>query len=103
MLESQGRNTAPALTIAALSLVAADGDAMILMMPADHMIKGVEQFQQAIRIASRFVANDFLFTFGISPKNELAGATIPIVSPRLMWAGLAKEIFFIYFYGFYHL
>lgn len=67
VLESQGRNTAPALTIAALSLVADGGDAMMLMMPADHMIKDVAQFQRAVRIASHFVADDYLFTFGISP------------------------------------
>ncbi len=67
ILESKGRNTAPALTIAALELMRDDADPVMLMMPADHMIKDVAQFQQAILIAARFVEQDYLFTFGISP------------------------------------
>lgn len=67
VLESKGRNTAPALTIAALALMQDGNDPIMLMMPADHMIKDIQQFQQAIYVASRFVEQDYLFTFGIAP------------------------------------
>ena len=67
ILESKGRNTAPALTVAALAFTAEGKDPMLLMMPADHMIKDVKQFQDAIRVASPFVEQDYLFTFGIEP------------------------------------
>ncbi len=67
VLESKGKNTAPALTVAAQLLLADDNDAMMLMMPADHMIKDVSQFLQAITIASKYVEQDYLFTFGIEP------------------------------------
>ncbi len=67
ILESVGRNTAPALTIAALKLTQAHDDVMMLMMPADHVIKNIAMFQQAILVASNYVEKDYLFTFGISP------------------------------------
>ena len=44
ILESEGRNTAPALTVAALSIVEEFNDPIIIMMPADHLIKDIGLF-----------------------------------------------------------
>ena len=48
VLEPVGRNTAPALTLAALTLMKSDPDAVMLVMPADHVIQNNEAFQLAV-------------------------------------------------------
>ena len=48
LLEPKGRNTAPALTIAALYLVDKEADAMMVAMPADHVIPDQESFAVAV-------------------------------------------------------
>lgn len=73
MLEPVGRNTAPALTIAALSIVREFGDAVMLVMPADHVIKQQEVFQDAIRCAYVAAQAGTLATFGIVPTRPETG------------------------------
>jgi len=51
LLEPQGRNTAPALTIAALYLLDKDPDALMVAMPADHVIPDPESFTAAVEQA----------------------------------------------------
>ena len=48
ILEPIGRNTAPALTLAALNILGKQDDAVMLVMPADHVIKNTDAFHQAI-------------------------------------------------------
>ena len=50
VLEPVGRNTAPALTVAALWQLRSGNDAVLLMMPADHLIKNNQAFQDAITL-----------------------------------------------------
>ena len=49
ILEPEGRNTAPALTLAALYLLELDPDAMMVVMPADHVMTEPQQFVDAVR------------------------------------------------------
>ena len=65
VLEPVGRNTAPAIAVAALMLSRDDPDALMLVLPADHLIGDVEAFHAAIRTASGAAKNGHLTTFGI--------------------------------------
>jgi mannose-1-phosphate guanylyltransferase/mannose-6-phosphate isomerase len=73
VLEPAGRNTAPALTCAAL-LSAEDGeDPILLMMPADHIIEEVTEFHGAIVGGFRLADQGYLITFGIVPDRPETG------------------------------
>jgi mannose-1-phosphate guanylyltransferase/mannose-6-phosphate isomerase len=67
VLEPVGRNTAPALTCAALISHQDGHDPLLLMMPADHVIRDVAEFQRAIIAGMAFAQQGFLVTFGIVP------------------------------------
>lgn len=74
ILEPQGRNTAPAVALAALALKAAgDGDAPMLVMPSDHLIADVAAFQRAIALALPAARAGQLVTFGIRPTEPATG------------------------------
>ena len=70
VLEPVGRNTAPAIALAALS---ADPDAALLVMPSDHVIADVDAFHAAIRRALPLVEDGWLVTFGITPDAPETG------------------------------
>jgi len=65
LLEPEGRNTAPALTIAALYLVDKEADAMMVVMPADHVIPDSEAFTAAVEQGGELAAEGYLVTFGV--------------------------------------
>ena len=65
VLEPVGRNTAPAIAVAALMLSREDPDARMLVLPADHLIGDIGAFHQAIRMASEAAQDGHLTTFGI--------------------------------------
>lgn len=67
ILEPCGRNTAPAITIAALAAQGMDPDALLLVLPADHLIKDVHGFHNALDIARKSALDGALSTFGIVP------------------------------------
>ncbi len=73
ILEPKGRNTAPAVALAALSIAAEDGDALMLVMPADHVIKDVEAFQSVVQSGARAALDGKLVTFGIVPTRPETG------------------------------
>jgi len=70
VLEPVGRNTAPAIALAALAaLKAAPGtDPVLLVLPADHVIRDVEPFRQAVRAALPAAEQGHLVTFGVVPR-----------------------------------
>ena len=72
-LEPVGRNTAPAVAVAALQAVVQDPSALILILPADHLIADVPAFHEALRVAGEFADHDFLVTFGIVPDRPETG------------------------------
>ena len=70
ILEPAGRNTAPAIALAAL---AADPAAPLLVMPSDHVIGDVDAFLAAVEAALPLVADGWLVTFGIAPDAPETG------------------------------
>ncbi len=73
ILEPEGRNTAPAIALAALLARDVDPDLLLLIMPADHVIKDVAAFQAAVQRGVEAAANGKLVTFGIVPKTPETG------------------------------
>jgi mannose-1-phosphate guanylyltransferase/mannose-6-phosphate isomerase len=73
ILEPEGRNTAPALTVVAQSLMQQAEDAVMVMMPADHIIVDIPRFQQAIQAGYQMAEQGFLITFGIKPQHAETG------------------------------
>jgi mannose-1-phosphate guanylyltransferase/mannose-6-phosphate isomerase len=78
VLEPFGRNTAPAITLAALAALKNastrnGGDPALLVLPADHVIRDLAAFQQAVRIALPAVEQGKLVTFGIVPSAPETG------------------------------
>ncbi len=73
LIEPAGRNTAPAVLAAALRLAKRDENALMLVLPSDHMIPDAEAFRQAVAAAvPRALAGD-LVTFGIAPTRAETG------------------------------
>jgi mannose-1-phosphate guanylyltransferase/mannose-6-phosphate isomerase len=74
LLEPFGRNTAPAIALAALvARQRADDDALLLVMPADHVIKDTSAFADAISVAAVAAAEGRLATFGVVPDRPETG------------------------------
>jgi mannose-1-phosphate guanylyltransferase/mannose-6-phosphate isomerase len=65
VLEPVGRNTAPAVAVAALKLQQLDENALMLVLPADHLISDLAAFHRAVQIAASAARNGRLATFGI--------------------------------------
>jgi mannose-1-phosphate guanylyltransferase len=73
ILEPAGRNTAPAIALAALTAIKKAQDPLLLVLAADHVIADVEVFQQAVVAATEFANADQLVTFGIVPTAAETG------------------------------
>ncbi|OGI53231.1 MAG: mannose-1-phosphate guanylyltransferase/mannose-6-phosphate isomerase [Candidatus Muproteobacteria bacterium RIFCSPHIGHO2_01_60_12] len=74
ILEPVGRNTAPALTLAALTLLkTAPDDELMLVMPADHVIQDNKKFHAAVREGIALAEKGQLVTFGIVPATPETG------------------------------
>ncbi|MGB2149530.1 MAG: mannose-1-phosphate guanylyltransferase/mannose-6-phosphate isomerase [Cobetia amphilecti] len=67
LLEPVGRNTAPALALAAMAALELDENPTLLVMPADHVIEEEREFQKAVEQGKALVASGKLVTFGIEP------------------------------------
>ncbi|WP_334096140.1 mannose-1-phosphate guanylyltransferase/mannose-6-phosphate isomerase [Helicobacter typhlonius] len=78
ILESYGKNTAPALTFAALCVLESYeldtiADDIILALPSDHLIKNTQNYQDSIKQAIELAKKGFLVTFGIKPDSPHTG------------------------------
>lgn len=71
VLEPFGRNTAPALTLAALAVQ--EADPVLLVMPADHVIRDLDGFQGAIDAGIPAALDNAIVTFGIVPDHAETG------------------------------
>ncbi|GIW78846.1 MAG: mannose-1-phosphate guanylyltransferase [Gemmatales bacterium] len=73
--EPFGRDTAACIGLGACLMADADPDAIMLVMPADHIIEPAQQFQRAIRAAEQITIDrpSALVTFGISPTYPATG------------------------------
>ena len=73
ILEPVGRNTAPAVAVAALKLMEVDENALMLVLPADHLISDVKAFHQSVQTAAKAALDGRLTTFGIIAKSPETG------------------------------
>ncbi|MBT5772245.1 MAG: mannose-1-phosphate guanylyltransferase/mannose-6-phosphate isomerase, partial [Flavobacteriaceae bacterium] len=73
ILEPEGRNTAPAVALAALQFINKGEDPILLVLSTDHLIKNIEAFHQSITIASKLAENNKLITFGVVPDKAETG------------------------------
>jgi mannose-1-phosphate guanylyltransferase / mannose-6-phosphate isomerase len=71
LLEPMGKNTAPAVALAALSMESPDE--VLLVLPADHVITDIEAFQTGIKEAEALAQRGYLVTFGIVPTHAETG------------------------------
>jgi mannose-1-phosphate guanylyltransferase/mannose-6-phosphate isomerase len=92
LLEPVGRNTAPAVAVAALAALKAadkDADPVLLVLPADHVIRDVAAFQAAVQVGLKAAEAGQLVTFGVVPakpetgygyirRDEGTGAVFPV-------------------------
>jgi len=74
LLEPLGRNTAPAIALAAFYLQELSGpDAIMLVLPADHLIRDQAQFESSVADARSLAGQGYLVTFGIHPTHAETG------------------------------
>ncbi|UZE96303.1 mannose-1-phosphate guanylyltransferase/mannose-6-phosphate isomerase [Alkalimarinus alittae] len=73
LLEPFGRNTAPAVALAAFSILENGQDDVMLVLPADHVIENIEPFHHALKIASAAAQSGEMVLFGITPDKPETG------------------------------
>jgi len=67
ILEPIGRNTAPAIAVAALQAISSGKDPLLLILAADHLIENIIEFKRVIQSAKNYAHQGRLVTFGIVP------------------------------------
>lgn len=73
LLEPMAKNTAPAIAAACCSAVEQDKDAVVIILPSDHVIKDKDAFKEAIERAVKQAEKGYLVTFGIVPTFPATG------------------------------
>ena len=73
LLEPVARNTAPAATVAAVHLAKEDPDAVVVIMPSDHLVREPTVFKAAVELAVEAVNLGRLVTFGVAPTRADTG------------------------------
>lgn len=70
LLEPIGRNTAPAIALACLTL---DSEELVLVTPSDHLIKDEIEYEKVVKQAKQLAQENYLVTFGITPTYPETG------------------------------
>jgi len=74
ILEPEAKNTAPAALLASLYVQQYYGrDALLLILPADHLIRDIDAFHRAVRVAVMSAKEGHLVTFGVTPTHPETG------------------------------
>ncbi len=73
ILEPEGRNTAPAVALAAHEAMKTDDDAILVVLPSDHVIQKTALFLEALTTAIGLAKDDALVTFGVVPDKPETG------------------------------
>jgi mannose-1-phosphate guanylyltransferase/mannose-6-phosphate isomerase len=73
VLEPLARNTAPAIALGALQALQQHPDALLLVLPADHLIGDTQAFVDAVKLAVPLAVQEWLVTFGIRPDRAETG------------------------------
>jgi mannose-1-phosphate guanylyltransferase/mannose-6-phosphate isomerase len=71
--EPCGRNTAPAILLAILNILQSEKDALLLVLPADHVINDIPAYHKKLREAIRLAESGYIVTFGIRPNYPETG------------------------------
>ncbi len=86
--EPEGRNTAPCIALAAYRIAKEDPDAVMAVLPADHLIGREEEFLTALRAAAQVAStSDYLITFGIVPDRPETGYGYIELGPEVLKVG----------------
>src|SRR3954463_781418 len=73
LLEPVARSTAPAIAVAALHVQKKDADAVLLVLPSDHVVADEDAFRAAVLVATQRAGEGHLVTFGIKPAGPNTG------------------------------
>ena len=73
LLEPMAKNTAPAIAAACCAAIKQDKDAVVVVLPSDHVIANVKVFQNAVMTAAKEAEKGSLVTFGIVPTFPSTG------------------------------
>ncbi len=73
ILETIARNTAPAITVAALKVFSAKSDAIVVVMPSDQVIPNSQEFIKSILAAGTLASEGMIVTFGVVPTRPETG------------------------------
>ncbi|MGF1689543.1 mannose-1-phosphate guanylyltransferase/mannose-6-phosphate isomerase [Photobacterium japonica] len=73
LLEPAGRNTAPAIAIAAMKAMECGEDPILLVLAADHVVQNISAFQKSVLLAQKQAKKGALVTFGIVPTEPETG------------------------------
>ncbi|WMC09216.1 mannose-1-phosphate guanylyltransferase/mannose-6-phosphate isomerase [Oceanimonas pelagia] len=95
ILEPIGRNTAPAVAVAALTLLEQQEDALMLVLPSDHVIQNEPAFHAAIAQAEKAARQGHLVTFGITPNKPETGYGYIQQAEELSVSGVHKVARFV--------
>lgn len=90
ILEPEARNTAPAIALAATHLLRRDPEAIMLVLPADHVIKEEKRFQAAVALGAKLASAGHLVTFGIKPSRPETGYGYIQPNPRVSLASRGR-------------
>ena len=91
VLEPFGRNTAPALTLAAL-VAAEEGDPVLLVMPSDHLIADLPAFHAAVAEGAQLAEAGLMVTFGVVPDHAETGYGYVRLGPPFSGAPTARVL-----------
>ncbi|QNI01472.1 mannose-1-phosphate guanylyltransferase/mannose-6-phosphate isomerase [Halomonas sp. SH5A2] len=73
LLEPVGRNTAPAIALAAIAATQDGDDPLLLVLAADHLVQDIAPFHDSIKKAQSLAERDYLVTFGVVPTSPETG------------------------------
>ncbi|MFQ5565764.1 MAG: mannose-1-phosphate guanylyltransferase/mannose-6-phosphate isomerase [Paracoccaceae bacterium] len=73
VIEPETRNTAPAVCLAALMVAASDPEALLLVLPSDHLIRDVGAFRFAVAVGAEAARAGHIVTFGVRPTRAETG------------------------------
>lgn len=83
LIEPSARNTAPSIGLAAMHIKRIDPDGIMVILPSDHLVRDIEGFQQAVRVAvAAAKEHNALVTFGIQPDRPETGYGYIQFSPQ---------------------
>jgi mannose-1-phosphate guanylyltransferase len=91
--EPVGRNTAPCIALAAYKLVKEDPEAVMIVLPADHLIGNESEFRDALEAAADVATGgEYLLTFGVVPNRPETGYGYVRIGDRVSGDG-SKAVF----------